>query len=1078
MESNMHSVSFLHKVIYQIVAIITALLLAFYPMPVALAQEVTETPEEPVVEQTTVEEPSETPTEEPAAQEGGGTDGLDGGDAGDGTDGQAAGDGGVNTNEPQDGGDGGDTGDGAEGGAGEGTPDTGGIEESNTGNEETTIGTGDATATGDISNNIDLTVLNALAEAAGIEVPLVLHYVYYDTTDGKYKTSDPSKQAELDAALADGILDPQEYLQVVTPEDDVIASTTNDVEVFNEADIEAETGQNTANNNEDVTIQTGDAKAIANVLNVVNTNIFDSEGLFLFLDNLGANGHLGDLDFRDFDIFKPNAVSEESNTRLGADNPITAICPTCGGIGDLTVNTAQNAEITNDVVVRSGTGANLGLGNSGDVSIETGDAYAAANTINVANTNIVDSNYLLLTFNNFGDFNNDIVFPAASEFLEMFGTGGQTTPAQVNANNTNTTDVGNNTDVNGNSGDNVAHENFDGGSIETGDASASSNTLNQINSNLFGGASFSILLKVHGDWNGAVYGVPDDMYWRETPEGIELIYDSEGGTCTGGGCNGYDAINVNNNNATAINNNVSVTALTGENRIEGGTDATIKTGDAYAAANTINVANTNVIGKNWLMAVVNIFGDFNGNITFGQPNLWVGAKANVPANAGPGTTVTYEYTVMNTGDAPATNVCLTNRYDYRLLNFNVYNPLTDREVSRGEMEYCIGTVEPGDVIEFTRNARIGDRLNYGSTFIENDIEVNGGGDDPYPEDNNEQVTFEVWKQPEVQPTNTGGKKIQYKPSPNLSITKVNASPFWVRASSTVDYRVIIKNTGAGSAYNAVLVDTLYNEDGEKEYTEYWNLGEIFPGEEIEVMYSTFFNDSTEPGVYRNEAHVEALGGYHTFLYGHDASTEVASSDIKIVPALIKTKNEPVVEVIEDSKEVKETLPEVEEDQSEGVDEEVSEVTEADAELPVIVALIEEPDFEPVLGPFHGPFYYEREPVNQYLAFAYGPLNDHPLFTQHPVEPTRTLFGLVDHPVFTSHPVFIQHSYFNVLSEANVEENIAFAGLLKFLKLPEFNIFGLGGEEEEEEDQVLALLALSMFVLRSPRAGRKNTHTLS
>lgn len=1041
--------------------------MVLYPAPAAFAQEIP--PEEPPVEETTT--PEETQEEFPVAQ--GGTDGQDGGDAGDGTDGSAPGDGdagGEGTPEP------GDEGENTENEEpGENAEDEAGTDDSNN-DGDTSIQTGDAESVGEINNNVDLTVLQTLAEQAGFDLPVVLHYVYWDASEGKYKTSDPSRQAELDEYISDGFLDPQEYLQVVTPEEDTTASTTNDAVVENEAEVTAETGNNTANNNDNVSITTGDATAVANVLNVVNTNIFDSEGLFLFLDNLGANGHLGDLDFRNFDIFNPDAASQESNARVGAnDNPITAICPTCGGAGDLTINTGQNAQITNDVVVRSGTGQNAGIGNSGDTYIGTGDAYAAANTINVANTNIVDSNYLLLTFNNFGDFNNDIVFPAADEFIEAFGTGGQTTPDQVNVNNTNTTNADNNIDVQGVTGDNAANENSDGGDITTGDAHASSNTLNQINSNLFGGASFSILLKVHGDWNGEVLGVPDDMYWRETPDGIEIVYDSEGGTCSGGPCTGYDAINVTTDNATQITNNVSVMALTGENQIDGGTGATIETGDAYAAANTINVANTNVIGKNWLMAVVNIFGDFNGNITFGQPNLWIGAKADIPADAKAGTQVSYEYTVMNTGDAPASNVCVRNRYDHRHLTFDIYNPLMDREVRSGEMEYCIGTVDAGEVIEFRRTARIGNHLNYGSTFIENDIEVIGGGDDPYPEDNTENITFEVWQEPPAsQTTNTGGTKIQYKPSPVLSITKVNASPFWVRASSTVDYRIIIKNTGAGSAYDAVLVDTLYNEDGEKEYTEYWNLGEIYPGEEIEVMYSTFFNEATEPGLYRNEAHVEALGGYHNFTYGHDASTDTASSDIKIVPLLRPTVEEGVVEVIEESKEVIETISPLDEDENEdegGVESDSLDTARDDSDESEEVVAIVIPEVEFSYGPFHGPFYYEREPVNQFLAFAFGPLNDHPLFTQHPIEPAPT-FSLFSHPVFTTHPVFIQHSYFDALSEANVEENVAGAGFLKLIKLPSFDFFGRNDDEDDE--QILALLALSMFVLRNPRASRKNT----
>ena len=1067
------------KIIEFVAALLVIFMMVLGPVPFALAQEVPEEdPVEEVVEEVVEPLAEDPPTEETTVEEDtpepqGGGDGSDGGDGGDGGDG-TPGDGNPETG-PAEGDDGGSTGAAGDGGDGGGA-DTGGDEENNTGEEETTIETGDAEAEGDIKNYVDLSILQTLAEEAGIDLPpLYLSYIYFDSELGKYVSSDPSKQEELDEYLLDGFLDPEEYLQIVTPEQDVTASTTNDAIVENEAEIEAETGENSASYNQNVSIDTGDAKAIANVLNVVNTNIFDSEGFFLFLDNLGADGVQGDLDFRDFDFFNPDNVQESSNARVDGSNPISAICPTCGGAGELTINIDQNAEITNDIVVRSGTGQNEGLYNSGDTTINTGDAYAAANAINLANTNIVDSNYLLLTFNNYGDYNNDIVFPSANEFLEMFETGGQTTPASVNIDNNSTAGVDNNTELVGETGENIAHETPDGGSITTGDATTANNTLNQINSNLFGGSSFSILVKVHGEWDGDVVGIPDGMTWKETPEGIELIYDSEGSSCDGtSACDSYDAIDVTTNSATQITNNISVVALTGENKIEGaGGDAEINTGDAYAAANTINVANTNVIGKNWMMAVINIFGDFNGDLTFGQSNLWVGAKANLPsADPEPGTPFTYEYTVMNTGDAPATNVCLTNRFDSRLVELQILNPTVDREIRQGEVEYCIGTVNAGEIREITRHARIADHLGYGTTYITNDIEVQGGGGDDPQEDNFEAVTIDVSIAPPK--TYNNGTKVEYKPSPKLSISKVNASPFFVYASSSVNYRIIVKNTGAGSAYNSVLIDTLYDGDGNKVYEEYWNLEEIYAGEYIEIAYTTFFNEATEPGTYRNVARIEALGGYHTFKYGHDASTESVESTIKVVPnPYLEVQKEQVIEIVEESKEVTESIDEkiIEEDV----------VDEEHADEPIILAVAKEAEFAVVFGPYHGPLYYEHG--NSENAQILSKLFDHPQFTTHPVHiGARGVFS--GHPLFTQHPVYLKHSYFNEDNNSLtafpwLEDLTAGIGFIKLLKMPFGDLSKADTESDDKENgrKTIALLAFGMFIMRRPvyRPIKKNQY---
>ena len=53
---------------------------------------------------------------------------------------------------------------------------------------------------------------------------------------------------------------------------------------------------------------------------------------------------------------------------------------------------------------------------SGDAGVTTGNAYAAANVLNLVNTNIVNSSYLLLSFNNFGDLSQDITLPSDGFF--------------------------------------------------------------------------------------------------------------------------------------------------------------------------------------------------------------------------------------------------------------------------------------------------------------------------------------------------------------------------------------------------------------------------------------------------------------------------------------------------------------------------------------------------------------------------------------------------------------------------------------------------------------------------------------
>ena len=96
----------------------------------------------------------------------------------------------------------------------------------------------------------------------------------------------------------------------------------------------------------DAIIDTGDAVASADIINVVNTNIFNSNGLIFLLSTLfGANS----FDLRNlFNLFG-------EDTQLG---PTTACSlESCAQAGiDLTIHSTSTVQITNNVIVRSITG--------------------------------------------------------------------------------------------------------------------------------------------------------------------------------------------------------------------------------------------------------------------------------------------------------------------------------------------------------------------------------------------------------------------------------------------------------------------------------------------------------------------------------------------------------------------------------------------------------------------------------------------------------------------------------------------------------------------------------------------------
>lgn len=606
----------------------------------------------------------------------------------------------------------------------------------------------------------------------------------------------------------------------------------------------AVTGENEAGSasTTETIVATGDAVAYVDVLNVINTNIINSDGLVDFInETLGYEN----VDLRDafLDIFSPTTA--QSTTPCGLNF--------CGdGSTSYTIESSNIAEIVNNITVGAITGENRAEGIN--ATITTGDAYATANIVNVANTNVVDSNYLLLVFNNYSDYAGSLVLPNSDFFSTLLanapgGTGSVT--------NTNTANVTNNVGVGAETGGNTA----EGGVILTGDSYANANVDNTLNQNYFNTGSFSMLIRVHGDWTGEIFGLPDGMSWEYTAAGIRIYSTGDGGGTTGGNT-------VTNNNVANITNNVQVYALTGDNQAVGAS-AGIATGNAYADANIYNMANTNIIGSNWANLIFNIYGNWNGNIAFGEPDLWLGLS--VEANGGlvrPGSTVTYTYTIFNRGDATARDVRLENRFFEPGLDFTG-DP--ENLAPTGHLTWSIGDIPAGGTKEFSYEANV---TGEGGSSIPLTARAYGLQPDANDEDNEDTVVVDV--------TRLGGRSGNWtNPSAGSDFTIFKeANRRAAQPGDSVDYTVTFKNKG-GTLYDAVLVDTMRNEEGDIIHEEFWELGEIPKGQSIQVDYTIELPKDMKFGTYTNSAQLIGLHGNERGKYRTPYKSPIAEHDLAV-----------------------------------------------------------------------------------------------------------------------------------------------------------------------------------------------------
>ncbi|MEK7138278.1 MAG: hypothetical protein AAB787_02090, partial [Patescibacteria group bacterium] len=735
----------------------------------------------------------------------------------------------------------------------------------------------------------------------------------------------PGEEGESGVDGEDGIPDEDAEPELTNEEEDVLdnasstddgnSSSTNEGVGVGESGEDGEDGANGDDGGSNggglpAIIDTGDAAAAANILNMVNLNIVDSEGWVNFMNLFG--GLLGDVDLSD--------VTFPESDRCQSDE-----CEAARLEGRRNFENENDGEIDNNVNVGAGTGGNEITGTG---EIYTGDAAAAANVVNVLNTNIIRSNYLILALNSFGNFDGDLVLPGASFFEQLFGGRGEPRSEQtippceqtLEIENDNQAEVSNTGDTVAETGGNEV-EDGDGAVIETGNADALSNTANLVNSNYYNSSPVYILVRVTGRWNGDVFSVPPGLKWEETPMGILITSDDDAdggvlpdvepeaelvegeveevsGTETneegiefGHGarpCESSDLIQ--NTNRARVNNNVNVLALTGENRINNGGGSYIGTGNAFAASNVFNVVNTNIVGSNWILALVNIFGDWDGNLAFGRPDLWIGTRAAASTNPlVAGGSVTYTIDVTNHGDATATNVRVRSGSDPHErvkqnqtpdnLFVTAFSGLfSDDSEDDKNVVWEIPSLAPGESRTLSYTSQVTDNPPGGLSSFDTITTVASTETDASETDNTDKLTLML------QGATTGGGGGQVYVSgfgggygkPKLEISKTsNAGPI-VNPSSTVSYKIIVENTFGDLAREAGVVDELRDPNGNLVAENIWDLGTIYSGEEIVIDYDTTFSATAPFGTYVNVAKLYAKNDF-----GQVLETVIASSSIVI-----------------------------------------------------------------------------------------------------------------------------------------------------------------------------------------------------
>ena len=347
-------------------------------------------------------------------------------------------------------------------------------------------------------------------------------------------------------------------------------------------------------------IDTGDVNSNGNIFTTANSNI--SEG-----GNCCGNGGIG--------VINDGNGSGSSNTGSATVSE------------NNTTDQSNSASISNGLTGASVSGQNSASNNTGgDSFIDTGNASTTGTIITSANTNI--DGVTVAEFNIVDDHVGDYILDFGAGCVS--GCDGFTGLAQnsnngsnsnnnasINSDTNNITNqindgvVNNDLYLTSDSGNNTASGNTGGDSyVTTGDASVAGNVLTFLNNNLAGNVILGVV-NIFGDLIGDII-LPEsalNAFACATCGGSTALVNSGNGSNSDNNASSDQAIidTITQVNVADIDNNLILDANTGGNSASGNTggDVYITTGNADVTAQVLNIANTNIIGGNWWLVIIN-----------------------------------------------------------------------------------------------------------------------------------------------------------------------------------------------------------------------------------------------------------------------------------------------------------------------------------------------------------------------------------------------------------------------------------------------------------------------------------------
>lgn len=293
--------------------------------------------------------------------------------------------------------------------------------------------------------------------------------------------------------------------------------------IYNDITLDAASGDATVHSNTNAgDATTGNANAVLNLVNMINSAINSGES---FLGMLNIYGNLNG------DILLPPEVL---NQVIANNAPETQVNSSVIENTDILANFDNDQTITNNLDLAASSGNALVDGNANAGGATTGNGETNLTVLNLTGRDVIAANSLLVFVNVLGQWVGLIMDAPAGSTAAALGTDvsqNTVSNADIDINASTDSEITNDVDLDASSGDASVRDNTNAGNATTGNATASTNIVNIINSRFALSDWFGILfINVFGTWNGSF--------------GVDTLAGGMAGAASSGGSGGMGDVQV------------------------------------------------------------------------------------------------------------------------------------------------------------------------------------------------------------------------------------------------------------------------------------------------------------------------------------------------------------------------------------------------------------------------------------------------------------------------------------------------------------------------------------------------------